>query len=439
MLILTEHEQRVQPADAALDAAEVRFSRKRGDDGLCVKLRREGENWHLETSYYVGAGWLLPSEVAVRVQPKLNDQQRSIDHMGMLFACLEHPDVAPFVGELYELDFEGPFIALPREEDSLTPLLVAHLLHLLREVVKQGLKKGYNPVAREMRGRVKGKIEIAKTLRQGVFRQRPLLVACSFEEFSYDIPENRVLKKALRFARHYLRTYTTYEKALEPLISYCEPAFTLVSDEEALTHHGELHSYNPLYRTYNEALRVAHLLLRRFGYSLLHIGTDAAALVHVPPHWIDMSCLFELYVLGMLRDRFGVSSVAYGSDQAAGLYGLPDFLLRGAKPWIVDAKYKRAYQYQSYVIEDVRQLSGYARDKGVLEKLGYVQPEEQDAAVVRCLIVYPQQFGMLEDGLVAEVGMFPTEDDMSKYAIPQFTRFYKLAVAIPEKKPASNA
>jgi 5-methylcytosine-specific restriction enzyme subunit McrC len=430
MLILREHAEWEirQATHGGLGGTTLRFKGREQDEGVCVSVREEGQTWQVKTHYYVGAGWLRQGEVAVQVQPKLNEAGRNVNHLAMLFACLGNLDVAPHVGELYELDLEAPPILLPRQDDLLTPVLLAHFLHLLSTVVRQGLRKGYHPVKREMRGRIKGKIEVAKTLRQGILKGRPLAVACAYEEFSIDIPENRLLKRALRFAGHYLQNYPALETDLAPLLRYCEPAFVGVEDIEEMEAALKL-GRNPLYKTYTEALRVGQLLLRRFGYSLREVGVEANEAVAVPPHWLDMSRLFELYVLGLLRQQFG-ARVLYGVAQAKGKYGLPDFLLPGVTPWIIDTKYKRSYQQRDYLIEDVRQMSGYARDRGVLERLGFAR-EAQNAAVVNCLIVYPQQLNG-EPELAKTVVKFPTEDKWQEFAIPQFVSFYKLAICLPQ-------
>jgi 5-methylcytosine-specific restriction enzyme subunit McrC len=412
-----------------LDGVALRFKGREKEEGICVAVREVGDTWLLKTHYYVGAGWLRPGEVAVQVQPKLNEAGRNLNHLAMLFACLSDTEVTPHLGELYELDLEAPPVQLPRQDDLLTPILVAHFLHLVSTVVRQGLRKGYNPVKRELRGRVKGKIEVAKTLRQGVLKGRPLAVACAYEDFSVDIPENRLLKQALRFAGHHLQRYPALEVEMAPLLRYCEPAFASVSED------GEWHDAlnsgrNPLYRSYNEAIRVGQLLLRRFGYSLRETDEEAGGKVAVPPHWLDMSRLFELYVLGLLRKQFG-QRVLYGKEQAQGKYGLPDFLLQGETPWIIDTKYKRAYQKRDYLIEDIRQLSGYARDTGVLERFGYSEPAERARTVINCLIVYPQRL-IGANELADMVEQFPAEDRLQDFAIKEFTKFYKLAVCLPQ-------
>lgn len=423
-----EHVPIPVPIEAIVARPEILF---RGvADKRCLALVGEGASRYLQPGYYVGADWLRSGELAVHVQPKLNGSQHSVNHIQMLYDCLKHPELSEFVGRLYHLEINAAFIELPRRDDLLTPLLVGHFLYLLQEVVRQGLKKGYNPVSRELRGRVKGKLDIGQTLRRGVFRQRPLSMACAYTEFGVDIPENRALKQALRFARRYLSSFTGYAHTLEPLLRFCEPAFEAVSDEAVGQQTAPVH--NPLYRAYTDALRVGWLLQKRFGYSLLAVESAQAATVRVPPHWIDMAYLFELYVLGLLRDQFGSKAILYGEAHAKGNYGLPDFLLPGLEPWIIDAKYKPRYQRNQYLIEDIRQLSGYARDKEVLTKLG-IASAAQETAVVRCLLVYPDRLD-IEDITIPDKGTVTTIPGLAKLqdsAVGEFTRFYKLAVKLP--------
>jgi 5-methylcytosine-specific restriction enzyme subunit McrC len=430
-----EHEPIRVPEDAGMLRSVIVFGGV--PDRHCLVLREEGHGRYLDPGYYVGADWLRTGQVAVKVEPKLNGATNGIDHVRMLFDSLKRPDLAKFAGRLYTLDTEAPFIALPRRNDLLTPLLVGHFMYLLQEVVRQGLKKGYNPIRKELRGRIKGKLDIEQTLRRGTFRQRPLSMSCAYSEFSTDVPENRLLKQALRFARHYLNDFPVHARSMEHLVRFCEPAFAAVSDEEATLRVAPVS--NPLYRAYGEALRVGWLLLKRFGFSLRTIESEHGEIVHVPPHWIDMAYLFKLHVLGLLYDRFGSKAVLYGDEQAKGNYGLPDFLLTAPEPWIIDAKYKPLYQHEQYRIEDIRQLSGYARDQKVLAKLG-VTADAQETIVIRCLIVYPDR---LDDKSKQQpdplaVSGIPKVENLRDRPLPEFVRFYKLAITLPTAQSRSQ-
>ena len=100
-----------------------------------------------------------------------------------------------------------------------------------------------------------------------------------------------------------------------------------------------------------------------------------------------MSLLYEHYVLGALRKAYG-PKILY---QANVTTGKPDFLyVDEERPLILDTKYKPRYSAGTFDVDDVRQLAGYARDRKALKKLGIQDAEEQDSAVVPCVIIYPE-------------------------------------------------
>ena len=102
-----------------------------------------------------------------------------------------------------------------------------------------------------------------------------------------------------------------------------------------------------------------------------------------------MSKLFELYVYSLLKDAYG-SKIIYqlsedGKRQTRGHYGDIDFMKLDDKI-LIDTKYKEIYtQDGKYDIDNIRQLSGYARDRKVLEKLNITSDNE----VVDCVISIP--------------------------------------------------
>jgi 5-methylcytosine-specific restriction enzyme subunit McrC len=88
---------------------------------------------------------------------------------------------------------------------------------------------------------------------------------------------------------------------------------------------------------------------------------------------------------------------------------------------IIDAKYKPIYSVgNGYDIENIRQLSGYARDTRVLKALGWHKKAEQMLKVAKCLIIYPDQ--MANEQLSAN----------SEVDINGFLEFYKQPVRMPE-------
>ena len=171
----------------------------------------------------------------------------------------------------------------------------------------------------------------------------------------------------------------------------CLAAFAEVDDRVELWE-VRRNKRNKLYREYEEAVKLAKMILRRYDNSIDRASAEKHT---IPAFWIDMSLLYEHYVLGALRKAYG-PKILY---QANVTTGKPDFLYVDEEcPLILDTKYKPIYGAGTFdvgdVLDDVRQLAGYARDRKVLKKLGIQETEEQDSAVVPCVIIYPEVRGV---------------------------------------------
>lgn len=382
-------------------------------EGLkCVEITQDKK---LNTNFYIGVDWLNKNEAAIYVEPKLNDSTQQTDYLKMLFSCLRHFDIANYTRDLYEIKFEEPFIEIDQKQDLITPLLVVQFLQLLKTIVRKGLKKSYCKVENNLKAKIKGKVLISQTLKQNVIKNKPTQTYCQYDEFGFNCIENRILKQTLVFTQKYLTLFPTYTNLVTPIINYCVPAFHEVDEKIDLKSLKSV-SHNSFYKEYKEALHIANLILKRFGYNIKKIEPQNDKSVKVPPFWIDMPKLFELYVLGLLKDKY-FNRIQF---QIQGTYGQPDFVLIDENlKMIIDTKYKRKYQEKKYQSDDIRQLSGYARDTRVLSRLGYKTTEEQDK-VIDCLIIYPDQTA--SDKL---------SDNLKEKPIDGFTRFYKMPIKLP--------
>ncbi len=374
----------------------------------------EIKNKSLHTSYYIGVDWLdEKNQLAIYVEPKLNKNSIvQTNYLKILFSALKHPDVAQHADELFEIKFDAPYIKIKQKEDLLTPLLVVQFLKVVQEIVRKGLKKSYYKVEQNLYGKVKGKILVGQTVKQNLLKNKPLNTICSYEEFGLNSLENRLLKKALGFIQRYLPTikHLKAEAYTANIFNYILPAFQGISEEIELNDIKNTQT-NAFYKEYKEAIRLAKLILKRFGYNI--INTEQQDEILIPPFWIDMSKLFELYVLGLLKDKFGYGVKYHFTKNGNEL----DYLLdvKGYQ-MIVDAKYKEIYQTDND-INDIRQLSGYSRLKGVYDEL-----KKNDNEVIDCLIIYPDQNQGNED--------FKTVD-LTTNSIKGFVHFYKVPIKIP--------
>jgi 5-methylcytosine-specific restriction enzyme subunit McrC len=380
--------------------------------GICVEIKKENRKIH--TNYYIGIDW-VNKEKTIYVEPKLNKDSQQTNYLAMLFSALKHPEIADYTNELYEIKWEQQQIEITQNQDLLTPLLVVQFLKVVQSIVRKGLKKSYYRVERNLYSRVKGKIMIAQTIKQNLLKNKPLNTYCTFDEFGINGLENRLLKKALIFVQRYLPTLKNLnaEEYTANAFNYINPAFESVSEEVSL--HDVKHTKtNVFYKEYAEGIRLAKLILKRFGYN---INTTQEKIIKTPPFWIDMSKLFELYVLGLLKDRFR-NEVEYHYS----IYGNElDYLLDSTNEkysMVIDAKYRTLYS-NSFDNEDIRQISGYARLKSVYQKLNKDENE-----VVDCLIIYPDQ----EKGFINLKGVELKDKGRE---IDQFVQFYKLPVKLP--------
>jgi len=393
--------------------------RKQDSSLPCFEIKQvaDTENqYQLNTGYFVGVDWVKEAHTAIHVAPKLNQDSMEIDIITMLMSSLEEATTQTEIEELFEIKWNKPLIAIEQQQDLLTPLLIVEYLQLLKKIVKKGLKKSYFKRERNLNSRVKGKVLVAKNIKRNKLKNKPLHTYCRFNEFGLDSLENRLLKKALVFVKKYLPNYIHLAKYpnLKKLLNYTTPAFRQVSDKIELSEIKH-HKTNPFYKEYKTAIRLAKQILKRFGYNL---SSTAQKQVKTPPFWIDMSKLFELYVLGLLRKRFSArNEVAY---QKTFCHLSPDFLINakdGQCQMVADAKYKR-YNGSSVQKEDVRQLAAYARMNGVYSFFG-----KEDNSLIDCLIIYPDQNGPDD---IKEIKLNSPDKKINCYK-----QFFKIGVKLP--------
>ena len=387
-----------------------------------IKRTNEGEVC-LQAGYYIGALWLVKHHKFVYIEPKMNKKQiakgsptqeeewAEIDYLKMLLSItgLDPKDTQ----DLIKIYWDEPPITIEQQKDTLTPFLMVQFLLLLKRIVRKGLKKSYYTVEANLNSRIKGKIQLAKHLKQNVFKNKLTAHVCRYQEFGMNNFENRFLKKVLQFIISFKNTHANYfagnDKSICELITYCSPYFELISEEIDVENLKKL-TPNTFFKEYEEAIRIGKHILKRFSYNITETTLQK---VTIPPFWIDMPKLFELYVYKKLQEQFGSrGEVTY---HLTADYTELDFLLNTPEcKMVIDAKYKPIYE-DSRVIEDIRQVSGYARLTKVYEKLGLKDSNE----LIDCLIIYPS----LEEnkGLNIE----------NKKEISEYKNIYKLSVSIP--------
>ena len=193
-------------------------------------------------------------------------------------------------------------------------------------------------------------------------------------------------------------------------VNRLKASFSHISDEIEPYQVQKLSS-NKLFKGYKEAIRVAKMILRRFDYSIREASSEQHS---TPPFWIDMARLYEMWVLCRLQKN-AVNPIMF---QEVGFYGrqVADFVIR-EESLILDAKYKSKYVEDWVDIDDIRELSGNARDDRLL-------PNLQEDYSPRCIILYPGNTDELKpesDVLFEQQGR----------KILHYRNFYKISVPLP--------
>ncbi len=374
-----------------------------------------GKIWALGLSskgclnYYIGVDWLdEKNSVALRVDPKIN----KIDYLKMFQVCLESPVASEYLNDTYDVRIDSTFI--PQDDgDDFSIILILHYLYTLGALIRKPLKKGYVSCTENLSAKLKGKIQIGGHIKKNLMSLRTDRMYCTYQEYSCDCLENRILKTAYEECLQYLTTWNQVDSAIASGIYHFDHIATTFSNIGKISNLRELQGAksNSIYKGYAKALRLAKLILRIKGYQDEYRSMQMR---YIPPFVIDMSKLFELYVYHHLYLILG-DSIIY---QAKGAYGAVDFINLKEK-LIIDAKYKHKIYKDGYDIDDIRQVSGYARDVGILRKLDVLNL----AKIVPCLIVYPSGD--------ASTDFSVTYSQYRENTIDQFNQMYKLGIKLP--------
>jgi 5-methylcytosine-specific restriction enzyme subunit McrC len=336
----------------------------------------------------------------------------------MFKTVIESPVTKYYAHDIYDIRVDKPFIKPNNNEWArLLPIIMYHYLYLLAELTKKPLIKTYINKKENLNSKIKGKILLSEHIKKNISNSRYDRIMCSYNEFSIDCPANRLLKSAYLICKQYLNNYmdNTRQKPSFRHFNFIENYFDSVGVLHTIYELSQI-KINPLYFEYKEAIRIAKII---FKYNSIQEQENVSLNnTKIPPYIIDMSKLFELFVY----NAFSKSnpSIIY---QFSGHREYPDFLDKNSQI-VIDAKYKIIYgDLNKYKIEDIRQVSGYARDEKVLREFFGNNADNWDT-VPRCLIVYPDGKGNEE-----------ISDDYHKRIeenpIKNFYKFYALGIKYP--------
>lgn len=373
--------------------------------------------WGYYASYCIGAEWINEENALVVTTKK---GMEDVDFIQLFATCFFSNLALDSFSEIYTIDFEAPSIHAPSLRGILGPLLTLHFIGTLHRIKE--LKKGYISHCENLK-KVKGHVSMALNERKNVMTKRLDRVYCRYDEYTVDIPENRLLKRALCISQKVLGQllgHHTDSQYIHQILAKETLRFQNVSDQVQISEVKQIKGHK-LFREYAEAIRLAKLLILKSDFGI-HRRSEHQE--YIPPFRLDMSLLYEHYVYGLLHAAYG-DKIIY---QAQGETGYPDFLYRsGSFRAILDTKYIPRYEYAKLDIPVVRQLSGYGRDIRILRQLGLDDiSEDSPIPNIPCIILYP------EEGK-GEVNPFSGRSlkSLCHSPIKGLSQFYKISIPLP--------
>lgn len=231
-----------------------------------------GTRWRVTASSYVGS--LVVDGVELLIRPKINPEN--------LFLLLE-PGLPPRAWRQEAFDYAT--------SPDLLPSMIAFFARTVETTLGRGVLRSYES-RRDPLIALRGRIDVA-----GQFRRAGVLspVACTYDDFSEDISENRVLRAAIRLALRVPRVNPAdRQRLMRQLV-----ALEAVADTDVRAEAVDAIPVTRLNQHYAPALRLARLLLANLTLTDAHGAVSAASFM------VDMNDLFQRFVTERLRRRLG--------------------------------------------------------------------------------------------------------------------------------------
>lgn len=235
----------------------------------------------LKLAQYCGVVGL--GERVLEVLPKTQEGAESVEECrGVLLRLLQWTDRFP----LYQHQSVGQSL----RRAPLLEAFISAFFATLAPLIRGGLMKQYQERA-EDQSVVRGRIAVVRQL--GVYANRPDIVACEYDELTVDNVWNRVLKKAVRCTRPWVRSVVLDRQWIELMGTLDE-----VDDARlTATDVGRL-AFNRQAERYRTAITWARWILALLSPAL-RAGRDEA-----PALLFDMNKLFEAAVAKLVMSRF---------------------------------------------------------------------------------------------------------------------------------------
>ncbi|SHG26088.1 McrC family protein [Streptoalloteichus hindustanus] len=245
------------------------------------------------------------------------------------------------------------------EADGLWAIVAETLCRNVERALNRGVLRGYttrDATSTTIRGRVRVGDQV--TRRPG----RLIPVEITHDEFTSDIPENRLLRAAVSRMLRVPRVDGTVRTRLQHLLNR-------LTDISPLAQGAPLPRWRPnrLNVGYQPALRIAELVLNTLSFEVGRNGLSIASFV------VNMEKVFEDFVTVALTEAWSSSPgrtegqfpAALDASGAITMNVDVVHLVDNAPRFIVDAKYKLESKSGRYPITDLYQVLAYCTALGV--------------------------------------------------------------------------
>ena len=409
MITLREQTQLLDDYIDQLDLRETytsmpveQLALNRGDDGY----------WW--SSYYIGLSEINGQHI--EVLPKLEN----LDFMSLFSFALLYQPSSEYFSSCYDINWEKEIYASTELYNILTPLLVMQYLNILDKLVGKGLKRDYITIEDNLHSKIRGKLRPIANWRKNEIKKKEDYFYCQYQVFSANIPVNRLLKKALDISILLLGNVRSRSRNMTGL-AFLSSKMKLIEAFKNIDSNVRLESirnykFDKLNMYYSEAIKLAKCIIRHQDNAL----TDGSGKKKVPLFWIDMSRLYEVYVLGILQTHYP-NNILF---QVKGSYGTQCDYLHIGEGIVLDAKYK--LWYSSYngrrshvdsMIADIREISAYARDERFLNLMN------NNVSTPKCVIIHP-------DEETTNLGAV-LSDSVKNNKVEGYRDFYRLSIDLP--------
>lgn len=265
-----------------------------------------------------------------------------------------------------------------QEKHSLVEAITPGFLRQIRRAIGHGILKSYRPEETTL-PTIRGRIRLQDQIKRRHGHMPP--VELSYDEFTDDIEENRLLKAAICSLGRMRFRSTDLRRQLYHFQSIFDPVARVEYDPRRLP---VIH-YTRLNSRYRPAIDLAKLILRSFSYDLNHGNAPGTTFL------VDMNDVFEKFVLIALREALGLPDWKFPSgdanhglflDMAQDIDLLPDLSWweESVCLFVGDAKYKRI-NARGIKHPDLYQLLSYTIGAGVPGGLLVYAAGEGDPAV----------------------------------------------------------